>query len=383
MRYYYKSVSSTLVIVLVLICLACNISSTPKLRAFEWPKADRLFLKDPKWVGADDAFSIDLGNGRTLWLFADTFIDPSGQHSRQNATMIRNSVAIQKGYNPSQAQINFFWRNNSKMNPSSFFKEQGDNWFWPGHGIRIDDTLIVFLMTVRKTNTGLGFEVFGWETVLVENPHESPEDWKIEWLKAPKNNLGIIVGSSSVLKSGEYVYAFGSRETVKSHPIYVARWKQQDLQKKDLFSMQWWCGQGSGWLPQTDLKAKPIPVFDNGQTELTIHYDNDTQKYLSVQTDGFGPAVIALRTATEFNGHWSGLQVIYKPPEYEKEDICIYAGKAHPQLEGADLILTYATNSFVFAKLVSDTTIYYPRFVKVLLHEKNSNQAASASPSQD
>ena len=43
----------------------------------------------------------------------------------------------------------------------------------------------------------------------------------------------------------------------------------------------------------------------------------------------------------------------------------IYAGKAHPQLEGADLVLTYATNSFEFADHFSDPTIYYPRFVRL------------------
>ena len=43
----------------------------------------------------------------------------------------------------------------------------------------------------------------------------------------------------------------------------------------------------------------------------------------------------------------------------------IYAGKAHPQLAGADLVLTYATNTFVFAEHFSDEDIYYPHFVRL------------------
>lgn len=35
-----------------------------------WPEADLLFHKDAHWVGADDAYSVDLGGGRVLWLFA-------------------------------------------------------------------------------------------------------------------------------------------------------------------------------------------------------------------------------------------------------------------------------------------------------------------------
>jgi hypothetical protein len=43
----------------------------------------------------------------------------------------------------------------------------------------------------------------------------------------------------------------------------------------------------------------------------------------------------------------------------------IYAGKAHPELTGADLILTYATNTFKFEEYFTDSLIYYPRFVRL------------------
>jgi hypothetical protein len=38
------------------------------------PEADRLFHSDPRWLGADAAFSIDLGGGRVWWLFGDSFV---------------------------------------------------------------------------------------------------------------------------------------------------------------------------------------------------------------------------------------------------------------------------------------------------------------------
>ncbi len=43
----------------------------------------------------------------------------------------------------------------------------------------------------------------------------------------------------------------------------------------------------------------------------------------------------------------------------------IYAGKAHPGLRGADLIASYATNTFDFTRQVADTTLYFPRFVRL------------------
>ena len=43
----------------------------------------------------------------------------------------------------------------------------------------------------------------------------------------------------------------------------------------------------------------------------------------------------------------------------------IYSAKAHPQLTGADLVLTYATNTFQFAEHLTDGSIYYPHFVRL------------------
>ena len=62
-----------------------------------WPEADQLFRHDPSWIGGDAAYSVDLGGGRVLWLFGDSFIAKSPARSRADASFIRNSVAIQSG----------------------------------------------------------------------------------------------------------------------------------------------------------------------------------------------------------------------------------------------------------------------------------------------
>jgi len=45
--------------------------------------------------------------------------------------------------------------------------------------------------------------------------------------------------------------------------------------------------------------------------------------------------------------------------------VLVYAGKGHPELTGAPLVATYASNSTRLPTLVADTTLYYPRFVRV------------------
>lgn len=80
---------------------------------FEWPEADRLFQKNDYWIGGDGAYSVDLGSGRILWMFGDSWIDTTGLGRRENAVMVSNTLALQEGYDPVSAKIQFFWHNRS------------------------------------------------------------------------------------------------------------------------------------------------------------------------------------------------------------------------------------------------------------------------------
>ncbi|MEJ2185489.1 MAG: DUF4185 domain-containing protein [Gemmatimonadota bacterium] len=336
----------------------------PCFEASPWAAADSLFHRDPHWVGADDAYSVALGGDRTLWLFADTWIDPGGRRQRRGGRMIRNSLAIQTGLDPSTAAITFHWRRNDDGEPASFFAEDGADWFWPGDGVRLGGRLILFLMRVRHQAGGLGFQVHGWDVVLVENPDAEPSRWRMRWLDAPANDLGVIVGSAGVLIHGDSLYAFGGQETNTTHPMYLTRWPVASVRRGDLSSMEWWGGREAGWVSDASTATR-WPAFLNGGTELTVHHDDVSGRFLVVQTLGFGAADIALRAAPAIEGPWSPRRAIYRPPEYHRPGIMIYAAKAHPELTGADLVLTYATNLFDFAAQVGDPHVYFPRFVRL------------------
>ena len=332
--------------------------------ASAWAEADQLFHSDPHWVGADGAFSIDLGEDRTLWLFADTWIDPSGQRNRKNGHMIRNSVAIQTGTDPSNAAIEYFWATRADNQPEAFFARQDDRWYWPGHGVHIGERLVLFFNRLRSSAGGLGFESDGWNAVMIMNPADEPLNWQMKWLQSPANRLGIIVGFAGVVQWHEHVYALGSQDPVKSHPIFAARWKVEEFQQGNLMAPEWWAGPDLGWIADASNTAR-WPVFENGQTELTIHLDEVTQQFLVVHTQGFGRADLMMRSAPELTGPWSAPRELFRPPEYHEPKIMIYAAKSHPQLSGSDLVLTYATNSFDFGEHFSNPLSYYPHFVRL------------------
>mgnify|MGYP006919341302 CR=1 FL=1 len=59
--------------------------------------------------------------------------------------------------------------------------------------------------------------------------------------------------------------------------------------------------------------------------------------------------------------------MLYATPEIDK-NIFTYNAVAHPQFyENGDLLISYNVNSFEFADLFRDATIYRPRFVRAPL----------------
>jgi len=214
-------------------------------------------------------------------------------------------------------------------------------------------------MRVRASREGLGFAVVGWQLVLVSNPDDAPAAWQMQRISGPTTGRRI-VGSGSVFADGEHLYA-GTADEDRSagHALFVARWPLARIRTGDLGGMEWWAGTTRGW----GSEAEAVPILTDGQTEFTLHRTASGQ-WQEVQTRGFGAADLVLRTAPALGGPWSQPVPLYSPPENARPRVMIYAGKAHPHLRGAGLVLTYASNAFDFGELFRDHSLYYPRFVR-------------------
>jgi hypothetical protein len=330
-----------------------------------WPAADALFRGDPRWAGGDGVYSVDLGEGRVLWLFADSFVRLRPGRGRQGSRMVRNSLAIQHGYDPARATLRFYWGGEAGE-PASFFPDGDDLWYWPGAGVRLDSTLLLFLMKVRPSDEGLGFEVSGWTAALVSNPGDEPDRWDVRWLDTPANPLGVVVGSASVLRHRDHLYAYGTVEPPRGvHLVHLVRWPLARAAAGDLSAPEWWAGETAGWVRDAPPGAELPPVFSGAQTEFTVHPHAGSRGFLQVQTSGFGAAELSFRWSPRLTGPWPAPRRFFRPPEADRPDAFIYQGKAHPHLRGAPLVLTYTVNTTAgLGTLVSDTSLYYPRFLR-------------------
>lgn len=320
-----------------------------------------LFHREPRWLGGDAAYSVPLGGDRTLWLFGDSFIATSDALERSESRLVRNSIAIQEGLDPSTASITFHWREDGAM-PSSFFPEDGQRWLWPLHGAVVDGTLVVFLTILRPTpGVGLGFEADGSRVAILEDPSGTPDDWEIRVERPPDVPVGLIPGGA-VIVEGEHVVTLAVREP-GDHAGFLVRWPRTVIGSGYLGGAEWW--QDGAWIEASALSGEPTRVLHDAGPESSLHFDADLDRWIHVRSEGFGATTIAVATAPEITGPWSGHTRAFRPEESDRAMPFVYAGKGHPELDGADLVVTYATNSFDFGELVRDDTLYYPRFVRL------------------
>ncbi|MGB4849698.1 MAG: DUF5005 domain-containing protein [Saprospiraceae bacterium] len=329
------------------------------------PQWNDYFNKDLVWRGADGASSIDLEDGHVLWLFSDSFICRDSTGSRRRSTLIRNSIAIQNGYGLHNASLKYYL-SKLKNKPQAFFKRAGHHWIWTGHGVMIKDKLLIFLMKVRHIKSGLGFEIYGWNVVFISNPHDQPSAWKMQYINGPKT-FGTIAGSAAILKDDHYLYAFGAVEPT-THEVYLLRWDINEAYAGNLANPQWW--MNDKWAAGKTKSPIPKPLF-TGSTEYSIHYESNLKKYIQIQAFGFGEGTLGLRMSDHIEGPWTEPYMFYTPQYPGVKKPFMYSAKAHPELRGDGIYITYNVNSFDDEELLDNMDIYFPKFILMKIVERD------------
>lgn len=338
---------------------SCSGSDAPLPHATTWPEADALFRSDPRWLGADGAYSIPLGGERTLWLFGDTFVAREPRDPWKNPAFLRNTIGIQHGLDPSRAFMRFYWQTNEDGQPRSWLPEDGKVWHWPGHGIVIDGVLVMLWGRVgTPADDPDGYEGAGPSRVLVvDNPDDEPVAWRPREGKVPADAHDVDLGGA-VLREGDKVYVYGSRGAL--HEVFVARYDVSRVREGDLSTPAWYAD--GAW----STAEAPTAITGLNAPEYSVHHDAKLGKYVMAITEGYGAATLAIRVADAPEGPWSQPRSFLRPPESFDDDAFVYAGKGHPELLGADLVMTYVPASFAERDdEASRATLYHPHFARL------------------
>jgi len=323
------------------------------------------FHRRTGWTGADGTYSVPLSDGRTLWLFGDTLIDsvlPSGAHSGKTL-MINNSIALQKGSDPSTAR---FITGGTDSNAASFFvPPDGKGWFWihdavPDCG---DGKILVFLDQIEKSGEGVfGFRQTGTWTAEVEvkdGDVSIKRYGKLPHFREGKDGAPTTAFGASILTLGDWTYIYGTQDYGARKDLIVAR-KPSGKESDDNTCWQFFTGEG--WSSRMDDMR---PICNDVGNELSVHRTEKGTFVLTSQKAGFD-AEIYLKTAPAPTGPWSAPQTVWTAPE-SSNSILTYNAKAHPELSDRQkgLLISYNVNATTSEAIMEDADIYRPRFIRV------------------
>jgi hypothetical protein len=330
------------------------------------------------WLGGDAAYSVELSENRTLWLFGDTFINLKNPKSRTGAAIISNTIAISTFRNNKREMEYFFFNKNG--NPQPFFSPaKNDYRFWPLHGFVYREKLYLALERIKNVSKDgiFDFEGVGVDLAVISNPEENPDKWKVGY-QPLVTGKSFFPGISTVI-DGDYVYLFAVIDDEKhkqEHPIVLSRIALNNLD--DAAANLEFLDNSHRWETALDPE-NTLFVLDKGATEMSIRYHSGLKKWLAIYTGTeFLSNEIIMRTSENLEGPWSNPTTIYKVPEmdkknknYDKDTFC-YAAKEHKQFSSLfpdKLFITYACNSFEFGKLFNNNEIYRPKTMLIQVRE--------------
>jgi len=335
---------------------------------------NQVFTRTSGWTGGDIAASVGLSGSRVLWLFGDSWIGPVVAGRHEDAVMIHNAIAIQRGTAPAAGNVTFYYKNKDGR-PVAFFSPPdatGKLWLTGGGIHTVDGLFLVAAQVVSKPDDT---SVFGFETVAnwlihIKNPQQAPEDWhwrmsKIPFFRRFADGGDISFGAPQFIHNG-YFYIYGSalrRETANRYMV-LARAPADRL--TDFAGWEFF-HQGR-WLKNC---KQPTYLCDHFGAEYSVSYQPLLKKYVAVYSKDGLSAEIHLRTAGKPEGPWSNPVLIYTAPEETwSDDYFCYAAKAHPELSAGDndLLISYVCNAYDFFKMAADAEIYKPKFIRVSFH---------------
>ena len=299
-------------------------------------------------TGADGTYSILLPDGRTLWIFQDSFlgtVEPDGSRSYENR-LIRNSAVVQDGATMTTLH------SGTPDAPETWLvlPDDSDLWYWPMDGTVVGDRLYIFLQTVRQEEPGgWGFRYGGRDDLAIL----TLPDLTLERIITINTNPDIIYGSA-ILEADGYIYIYG----IEDHPTvkyaYVAR-------TTDILGA-WEFFDGRGWTADEGAVAL---IEDDVSSQFSVIAWKGAY-WLITQRTGFSREIVAYQ-AEQPTGPWNDPILLYCTPE-SHGDLFTYNAVTHPQFSEGDLLLiSYNVNSFEFQDVFDDADNYRPRFVRVAL----------------
>ncbi|WP_181770752.1 DUF5005 domain-containing protein [Amycolatopsis pittospori] len=298
------------------------------------------------WTGGDRTVSVPLPDGRTAWLFSDTFLGTvNPDHSRPaDSPIARNTLVVQRP----DGTLGETLHGGSADDPKSLVGLPGSaEHYWVGDGVVEGDVLRVLYNRYATTGSG-GLDFRSTGTSLATFPLSSLTPSEV--LLIPVSDR--VAWGSELLEDGGYTYIYGAEQ---GH-LRLARVPTGG------FRGPWRFWTGFGWSSHEEDSARMLSGV--GTAFSVTRVDGEYVLVTMDTSPGFSPVMLAY-TASSPTGPFGKPRVLYRAPEASAR-LIVYDATAHPQLSApGKLVVSYNVNSLDHGDNIADARIYRPRFLEV------------------
>ena len=311
------------------------------------------------FTGGDGTYSVVLPDGRTVWIFGDTFlgnVTPDNKRIKTSPLYIRNSFVIWEDdrlitYHQGRPEEFKSMMIPPEISDASLGYDELEFWYWPGDGFIEDGKLNVFASKFfQKDHEDMwGFEFRGTDLVEFSLPDLTP-------LRVDRfNDLDSIHFGHAVCETDDYTYIYG----LKNAYPYAARAPKGDVRAR------WQFFNDGKWEEKASL-ASPMLRF-SGSEQFSVFRLEDMYVMI-MQAGGFSRQIYSFTSEFPY-GPWGNKRMIYETPVSDQCKECFtYNAVAHPQFtEDGYVLISYNTNSMRLQDHYDDALIYRPRFIRVPL----------------
>jgi len=298
------------------------------------------------WTGGDATYSVYLPDGRTVWIFGDTFLGTVNEdRSRPGTGLINNSFVVQDG-----DQMTTLYTGTPSNAKALIIPPEPGWWYWPTDGTVYMDTLQIMLSAFRSTGGG----IFGFAYAAIDIARFSLPDLQLIDINRKILDPTIAFGAAVMEGNDGYTYVYGVEKEGINKYLHIARAANGDI------SDDWEYFNGTDWV--SDISQSQRLMNDVSEQFGIFNYEG--HNYMITHNHIFGKQIYLWESPTP-EGPWTFKNTVYCTPE-TGGDIWTYNSFVHPQfMENEELLVSYNNNSFNFGDLFRNADNYRPHFVRI------------------
>ena len=170
------------------------------------------------WTGGDAAVSYKLPDGRSLWLFGDSFLDTVYPNRTRPPVPFIHNTMVTMDANGGNFKTYYV---GTPENPLPYFQAARNQYYWPATVLMntANTEVYVFLDKIKQTTGGsFGFEITSVDVAILNYP-----DLSIKRIVTFSKGNFINWAGATLDDDDGYIYIYGPESTKYNKYIHVAR----------------------------------------------------------------------------------------------------------------------------------------------------------------